>query len=44
MAMIHPFPDGEEFAPHSLVHAKAEHLGELIGGEAKQSQVAGSFE
>jgi hypothetical protein len=44
MAMIHPLQDGGEFTPHCLVQAKAEHLGELIGGEAKQSQVAGSFE
>src|SRR5216684_7976246 len=44
MAMIHPFQDSGELASHSLVQAKAEHLRELVGGEAEQSEVAGALE
>ena len=30
--------------PHSLVQAKAEHLRELVSGEAEQSEAAGALE
>src|ERR1700737_5643663 len=40
MAMFHPFQDGGELAWDSLVQAKAEHLRELVSGEAEQSEVA----
>jgi hypothetical protein len=33
-----------EFAADALVFADAEDLGDLVGGEAKQSQLPGAFE
>jgi len=44
MAVFHLFQHRSEFATHSLVEAKAEHLRELVGREAEQSQVAGALE
>jgi len=44
MAVFHLFQDGGQFATQPLVEAKAEHLGELVGREAEQSQVAGTLE
>jgi hypothetical protein len=35
MAMFHSFQDRGELAPQSLVETKAEHLGELVSGEAE---------
>lgn len=44
MAMFDAFQDGGELARHSLVEAEAKHLGELVGREAEQSEVAGALE
>ena len=44
MAMVHPFQDSGELPSDSLVETKAEHLRELVGGEAEQSEVAGALE
>src|SRR6516162_4621975 len=41
MAMVHPFQDGGELTSDSLVETKAEHLRELVGSKAEQSEVAG---
>jgi len=37
MAMFHSFQNGSGLAPHPLMQVKAEHLGELVRGEAGQS-------
>jgi hypothetical protein len=42
--MVHPFQDGGELTSDSLVETKAEHLRELVGSEAEQSEVAGALE
>ena len=44
MAMVHSLHDGGELASESLVETKAEQLRELVGREAKQSEVAGALE
>src|SRR5262249_21150462 len=44
VAMFHSLQNGGELAPYSSVEAKAKHLGELVGGEAKQSAIAGTLE
>ena len=44
MAMFHSFQDGGKFASDSVVQARAEHLGEFVGGETEQSEVAGALE
>src|SRR6516162_228110 len=44
MAMVHPFQDGGELTSDSLVETKAEHLRELVGSKAEQSEVAGALE
>ena len=44
MAMVRPFQDAGKLASDSPVETKAEHLRELVGREAEQSEVAGAFE
>ena len=44
MAMVHPFQDGGELTSDPLVETKAEHLRQLVGGEAEQAEVAGALE
>ena len=44
MAMVHPLQDSGELTSDPLVETKAEHLRELVGREAKQSEVAEALE
>src|SRR5215470_2910082 len=44
MAMVHPLQDSGELTSDPLVETKAEHLRELVGREAEQSEVAGALE
>src|SRR6516164_2061278 len=44
VSMIELFQHAVQLAAHSLVFADAKDLGDLVGGETKQSQLAGAFE
>jgi len=44
MAMFHPFQHGRQLPRHAPMQAEAEHVGQLVGSEAEQSQVAGTLE
>ena len=44
MAVLDAIDDGGELALHSTVHAGAEDLGDLVGSQAPQAELAAAFE